>query len=239
MNNQWTELSLDKVCKKITDGEHTSPKTTPSGVPLISAKDVREWGVDFSDTKFVPTEFSAISRRRCNPEIGDVLVVSRGATVGRACFIRTDTEFCLMGSVLLFKPDYQFVSPNYLATFLQSPLGIDKLTTASGASAQSAIYIRDTKKLMISVPPKDEQTEIVRRVESLFAYADRLESRYNAARAQVEKLTPALLAKAFRGELVPQDPNDEPANELLARIAASKSAEQPKARAGKRQRKPA
>jgi type I restriction enzyme S subunit len=69
-----------------------------------------------------------------------------------------------------------------------------------------------------------EQTEIVRRVETLFAFADRLEARYTAARAQVEKLTPSLLAKAFRGELVPQDPDDEPASELLARILAQRDA---------------
>ena len=66
----------------------------------------------------------------------------------------------------------------------------------------------------------EEQTEIVRRVEALFAFADRLEARYTAAHAQVEKLIPATLAKAFRGELVPQDPSDEPASELLERIKA-------------------
>ena len=79
----------------------------------------------------------------------------------------------------------------------------------------------------------DEQNEIVRRVEALFAYADRLEARYTAARAQVERLTPALLAKAFRGELVPQDPNDEPASVLLERIRAAR-AEQPTAKRGRK-----
>ena len=59
------------------------------------------------------------------------------------------------------------------------------------------------------LPPLDEQIEIVRRVESLFAIADRLEARCTAAQAQVARLTPLLLAKAFRGELVPQDPNDD------------------------------
>jgi type I restriction enzyme S subunit len=73
------------------------------------------------------------------------------------------------------------------------------------------------------LPPFEEQSEIVRRVESLFAYADRLEARYTTARAQVERLTPALLAKAFRGELVPQDPNDEPASVLLERIRAARA----------------
>ncbi len=220
--DSWTEFRLEEVCTKITDGEHISPALTSSGVPLVSAKDVRESGVDFSDTKFVSSDFSSVSRRRCNPELDDVLVVSRGATVGRTCLITSDREFCLMGSVLLFKPTVDVVNPRYLAAFLRSPLGFERLTGASGASAQSAIYIRDTKNLLISLPPKAEQTEIVRRVESLFAYADRLEARYAAARAQVERLTPATLAKAFRGELVPQDPSDEPASALLARIRAQR-----------------
>jgi type I restriction enzyme S subunit len=67
----------------------------------------------------------------------------------------------------------------------------------------------------------------------LFAYADRLETRYVAARAQVDRLTPALLAKAFRGELVPQDPDDEPASVLLERIRAARAAVPPKARSRK------
>jgi type I restriction enzyme S subunit len=78
--------------------------------------------------------------------------------------------------------------------------------------------------LPILLPSPEEQTEIVRRVETLFAFADRLEARYTAARAKVDKLTPSLLAKAFRGELVPQDPNDEPASELLARIQTQRNA---------------
>jgi len=221
--DNWTEISLDEACIKITDGEHISPVLTASGIPLISAKDVREWGVDFSDTKFVSAEFSKVSRRRCKPELNDVLVVSRGATVGRTCLITSENEFCLMGSVLLFKPAVDMVNPRYMAAFLRSPLGLERLTGASGASAQAAIYIRDTKKLLIVLPTKEEQTEIVRRVEALFACADRLEARYVAARAQVEKLIPATLAKAFRGELVPQDPNDEPASVLLARIAAART----------------
>ncbi len=73
------------------------------------------------------------------------------------------------------------------------------------------------------IPSLEEQHEIVRRVEALFAFADRLEARTTAARKQVDTLTPALLAKAFRGELVPQDPNDEPASALLERIRAERA----------------
>lgn len=84
-----------------------------------------------------------------------------------------------------------------------------------------------------SWPIIEEQTEIVRRVESLLAYADRLEARYTPARAKVDKLIPAILAKAFRGELLSQDPNDEPANVLLERIRAASGSPATKRRRSK------
>ena len=58
----------------------------------------------------------------------------------------------------------------------------------------------------------------MRRVEGLFALADQIEARFNKAQSQVDKLTPSLLARAFRGHLVPQDPTDEPASAILERI---------------------
>ena len=75
------------------------------------------------------------------------------------------------------------------------------------------------------VPKLSEQREIVRRVEILFSFANRLEARYAAGLEQVAQLTPSLLNKAFRGELVPQAPNDEPASELLKRIKEGKANE--------------
>ena len=83
---------------------------------------------------------------------------------------------------------------------------------------------------VIRVPSSAEQLEVVRRVGSLFALADAIEAKWKAARAQVDRLTPALLARAFRGELVPQDPNDEPAAELLKRLAQSRADAPAKAR---------
>ena len=88
------------------------------------------------------------------------------------------------------------------------------------------------RQFSIALPSVEEQTEIVRRVETLFAFADRLEARLAQAQTAATRLTPALLAKAFRGELVPQDPNDEPAAELLRRLQAER-ATAPKASAGR------
>lgn len=89
---------------------------------------------------------------------------------------------------------------------------------------QPNLNLTKIKQFQLRVPTKLEQLEIVGRVERLFAYADRLEAGYTAAHAHIERLTPALLAKAFRGELVPQDPADEPASVLLERIRAAREA---------------
>jgi type I restriction enzyme S subunit len=83
--------------------------------------------------------------------------------------------------------------------------------------------LTDLRKDLVPIPPLAEQAEIVRRVDTLFAFADRLEARLQAAQTAANRLTPALLAKAFRGELVSQDPNDEPASELLKRLTFSDS----------------
>ena len=74
-------------------------------------------------------------------------------------------------------------------------------------------------------PPADELEVVLSLAQDLFTLADHLEARLTAARKVVDRLTPALLAKAFRGELVPQDPSDEPASVLLDRIRAARQAE--------------
>lgn len=85
----------------------------------------------------------------------------------------------------------------------------------------------------ILLPSAQEQAEIVRRVEKLFAFADQLEAKVASAKRRIDLLTQSILAKAFRGELVPQDPNDEPASVLLERIKAQRAAA-PKAKRGRK-----
>ena len=75
-------------------------------------------------------------------------------------------------------------------------------------------------------------------MEELFVLADRIAARYQKAKTQVDKLTQSILAKAFRGELVPQDPNDVPASDLLKRIKAQKVEDRhPKAITGRKKTK--
>ena len=86
------------------------------------------------------------------------------------------------------------------------------------------INANELRGLHLALPTLAEQQEVVRRVRTLLRCADALEHRLNHALTVVGRLTPATLAKAFRGELVPQDPSDEPADQLLARIRAERAA---------------
>jgi type I restriction enzyme, S subunit len=79
------------------------------------------------------------------------------------------------------------------------------------------------KAFGIPLPPPEEQIEILKRINSAFARADRLEAEAARARALLHRLEAAVLAKAFKGELVPQDPNDEPASVLIERIRAQRA----------------
>ncbi len=94
---------------------------------------------------------------------------------------------------------------------------------ASQGTAQPCFYINKMEHVPISLPSLEEQQEIVRRVEKLFALSDSLEAKYKKAIERVEKIEQSVLAKAFRGELAEPDPNDEPAEELLRRILDEKA----------------
>jgi type I restriction enzyme, S subunit len=94
------------------------------------------------------------------------------------------------------------------------------------------VGVKELKSIRLPLPPLAEQKEIVKKVEALFAYADQLEEAYERAKESIDQLPQSILAKAFRGELVPQDPNDEPASVLLERIKEERA--KPKAKKEKK-----
>lgn len=131
-------------------------------------------------------------------------------------------------NALVVRHDPKIVQKNYLFFALQA---ID-LRQNDSSTAQPVISGQKIYGLVVVLPSLEEQTEIVRRVETLFAFADRLEARLARAQTAATRLTPALLATAFRGELVPQDPNDEPAAELLRRLQAQRATGAPASKTG-------
>ncbi|MRS01952.1 hypothetical protein EG832_01780 [bacterium] len=217
----WKLEMLVDVAEKIADGEHFRPKTQSTGVPFLSAKDVRDAGVSFDDPLYISDQTAKKAMQRCNPEIGDILIVSRGATVGRMCIVKTERKFCLLGSVILIKVK-KTLNSQYLTYALKSPSINQKLISLSGATAQQAIYLRDIKNIEIPIPPAIEQHAIVAEIESRLSVCDKIEESIEESLRQAEALRQSILKKAFEGKLVPQNPNDEPASKLLEHIKAQK-----------------
>ena len=122
----------------------------------------------------------------------------------------------------------------YMYRYLQNYKILNFVEAGSDRTAgQSGVNKAFLEKYPIFLPPLAEQTEIVRRIEQLFAFADQLEAKVASAKSRIDHLTQSILAKAFRGELVPQDPNDEPASVLLKRIKAQRAAA-PKTKRGRK-----
>jgi hypothetical protein len=95
---------------------------------------------------------------------------------------------------------------------------MDKLIVGLNRTAPLA----GLRNITISIPPLEEQQEIVRQVDGLFAFAYKVETHYRKAKVKIDRLSQSVLDRAFRGELVPQDPDDEPAEKLLERIKEEK-----------------
>ena len=136
---------------------------------------------------------------------GQVAELGIDATINQACAaVVVDNQKALTAFVKLA------LQANYL----------NMRELAEGGN-QPNLNLSKVKEFEIPLPSLEVQSQIVRRVEALFALAGRIEARATAARTHAQRLSPLVLAKAFRGELVPQDPEDEPASELLERMTSA------------------
>jgi type I restriction enzyme S subunit len=144
-------------------------------------------------------------------------------------------EFIFPDLMMRVRADDKKVLPPYLATYLNSDSARAYFRANASGTAGNMPKINGTivRETLVPTPPLEEQHEIVRRIEAAFARIDRLAGEAKRALALVGRLDEAILAKAFRGELVPQDETDEPAERLLARIRAERQAA-PQARRGRR-----
>ncbi len=129
---------------------------------------------------------------------------------------------CFPDSVVGFIPEEGMFEILFAMYYLK--VAQNNLESFAPATAQKNINLEILNDLAVPIPPLSEQKEIVQRVEKLFKAIDLIEQEHQKASQLLDRLEQATLAKAFRGELVPQDPNDEPAAALLERIQAERQA---------------
>lgn len=114
--------------------------------------------------------------------------------------------------------------PKYLEHFLRSPIGFDLAMSFTKAVAQPSLSMGTIRKIPVPIPPIEEQQEIETLIEAAIERVVEVECDLAESESSLTQLDQSILAKAFRGELVPQDPRDEPASELLARIRSARQA---------------
>lgn len=156
------------------------------------------------------------------------ILVQRGNTIEYvgvpAIYDGKPNEFIYPDLMMRLRADENNIVTKFLYFVLSSEESRNFLRERATGTAGNMPKINQPTliSLPIKYPSVEEQKEIVRKVEELFHIADSIEARYQKAKAWFDKLPQAILAKAFRGELEPQNENDEPASELLKRIQEEK-----------------
>lgn len=190
-----------------------------TGVPVIRGQNIQSGRFVVGNFVFI-SEDKAKELKRSSAQPGDIVIVAVGSS-GQSAIIPDEIQFAILSqNCNKFTFDAEMVMPEFVNFVLQIEMAIEQLRDRTTDTARPFLSLTNLKTLLLPIPPLPEQKEIVRRVEALFALADQIEACYTKGKAYVDKLTQSILAKAFRGELVPQDPNDEPASVLLERIKA-------------------
>jgi len=204
-----------------------------NGIPVINPMHINDGNITPRAAMTISSE-KYLSLQAWKLEVGDVVLGRRGE-MGRAAEVKNidNGMLCGTGSMIL-RTGTSGLLPAYLCLILRSPTSVYYFESNSVGSTMVNLNQKIIKSLNIHYPQSGEQIEIVRRVEDLFAIADIVEKQYKIAKNRVNKLTQSILAKAFRGELVSQDPNDEPAEKLLERILAQRTLQQPAKKTAKK-----
>ena len=205
-------------CMDVRDGTHDSPKYIQEGYPLITSKDFKNGQFDLSKTKYISEEDYQNIIKRSRVDIGDILYSMIGGNIGSMIRIYPDNYFDMaIKNVALFKP-YQNgnISTEYIAFFLESK--IKEYQTIAIGGAQPFVGLDIFRNTLVPLPPIEEQHRIVIELKHWQSLIDNIEHEIEDLQFAIKHTKNKILNLAIHGKLVLQDPNDEPAIELLKRI---------------------
>lgn len=212
--NNWLIVDLDRISKKITDGEHKTPSRVNSycGYYLLSARNIYNDSLQLDDVDYVDeSEYGRISKR-CNPHKGDVLISCSGS-VGRTCVIDDDNNYCMVRSAAMVS--ISKCNARYVMYAIQSDIVQHQIKRLSKQTAQANLFIGAIAAINIPLPPIEEQIEIVRIIDKIITKEMRTKNIAENILEQIDTMKKSILARAFRGELGTNDPSEERATKLL------------------------
>ncbi len=161
--SNWTEVSLDDVCTRITDGSHYSPADAPdSPYPMYSVKDMETYGFNPSSCKHISEEdFRKMQKGDCVPLLNDILVAKDGSYLKEIFICSEEKDEAILSSIAIFRPDINIIMPEILLYLLKQPsVRKDVGDNYVSGSALPRIVLKDFKKYRFMLPPMDEQLKI-------------------------------------------------------------------------------
>ena len=221
----WEWVRLSDVMD-VRDGTHDTPAYIPHGYPLITGKDFYNGYFDLSKTQYISECDYIEICKRSKVDIGDILFSMIGGNIGSQILISKDNYFEMaIKNVALFKQfPSKCVDSKYLSLFLEAR--VDHIKSIALGGAQSFVSLKLLRTYLFPLPPLAEQKRIVAKIEELLPKVEeygKAQDALNKLNEELpERLKKSILQEAIEGRLVPQDPNDEPASALLAKIRKEK-----------------
>ncbi|WP_242010327.1 restriction endonuclease subunit S [Acetobacter conturbans] len=225
-------LKLGTLAEDVRYGTAQKCIQNPVLTPVLRIPNISSGKVDISNLKHAKFTEKEIQKLSLLP--GDVLIIrSNGSVdlVGQSAVVDEQASgFLFAGYLIRIRLKKNNVAPDFVHYWLQSSQARNVINAeAKSTSGVNNINSEQLKNLQIRVPSLSMQQEIVSRITKAFAHINHLETEGRHTLTLLNRLEASLLAKAFRGKLVPQDPNDEPASVLLERIRAERT-EKPETR---------
>ena len=195
----WSVASLNDLCSIIRDGTHLPPKRVPTGIPLLSVRNMQNGKFALlDDDTYVTREFYEKMHAKWKPEGGDLLLAVVGATVGKVCQVPNNfPEFTLQRSVAVLRGKTGALDNNFLYAYSQSKPFNDSLWDRVNQTAQPGIYLAEIGKIIAPVPSLKEQHAIAIKLRSV----DEVINRFTQKVRTIGNLKKALMQDLLTGKV--------------------------------------
>ena len=164
MKSEWNTSAIANICKVVTDGSHTSPKSVSHGKYMVSVKDFTPYGFDFNGCRQISfADYEKLKSSGCVPQKGDILIGKDGARYFEDIIIYNQDEApALLSSIAILRCDEEKVIPEYLYYLLKTPsFKKDVKDNYGSGSAIPRIILKDFKRMKVEYPSIEKQRQIV------------------------------------------------------------------------------
>ena len=164
IKSEWNTSAIANICKVVTDGSHTSPKSVSHGKYMVSVKDFTPYGFDFNGCRQISfADYEKLKSSGCVPQKGDILIGKDGARYFEDIIIYNQDEApALLSSIAILRCDEEKVIPEYLYYLLKTPsFKKDVKDNYGSGSAIPRIILKDFKRMKVEYPSIEKQRQIV------------------------------------------------------------------------------